>query len=843
MKISYHWLKQYVACDLAPEDLAERLTMAGLEVDAVEPVGYALDGVVVGRVEAVRPHPDADRLVLCDVRLEDGLPPVQIVCGAPNVAAGQHVPVAPVGTTLQLPDRDDPTHREPVTVRAATLRGASSEGMICAEDELGLSADHSGIMVLDDDAPLGQPFADYLSARGIEVPDVVLDIELTPNRPDAASHLGVARDVAALLDQQLCPPEADVPASGGAAAEALTIRIEAPEACPRYVGMLVRGVTVRESPIWLKRRLTAIGLRPRNHVVDVTNYVLHACGQPLHAFDFGRIAGHTIVVRKAEAETPFVTLDDAERTLPAGALLICDAERPVALAGVMGGANSEVTDATTDVLIESAYFAPASIRRTASHLGVSTDASYRFERGANRTGQARAAAWAARLIAELGDGAVVPGMVDAHPLPYEPRTVDLRPARANQLLGLDLDVETMTNLLEAVGVVVTERDPLAAQAIEGRGPELDAAPVVLRCVVPSYRPDIEREVDLIEEVARLHGYDRIPTPDRVTAPAVVPREAAGYALRRTVRARLTGLGFREVYTNSLLRREAAECFVTAADDDASGSVIETLKPFSLEMAALRPSLLPGVLEVMAHNVNHGQHALRLFELGHVFARTAGTDEGPVSGFAEHEALLVAQTGPATPPGWDAPARPADVFDLKGVVQALAEVLRLPDVRIEPAQHADPRFAYHATVYSGDLGLGLLGRVADDRAAAYDLAPPVLAAELDWDALVRVARTDVPRYRPVSRHPTVERDLAVLVERDQPVGPLLDAIRAAARPLLRHVSVFDLYEGEGVPEGRKSVAFGLRFGTDDRTLTDDEVDARIDAVTAALSERYGARLRG
>ena len=372
MKISYNWLKDYVAHDLGPQALADRLTMAGLEEEEVITIGQPLEGVVVGHVLETRSHPNADRLTLCDVDLGDG-EPVQIVCGAPNVAAGQKVPVATVGTTLLLPSRDDPARREAVTLRKAKLRGKVSQGMICAEDELGLSDDHSGIMVLRDDAPVGQPFEAYLAGQGIAAQDFALDVAITPNRPDATSHIGVARDVAALENLPLRRPEVALPEAGGAAAEQVAIGIEAPQGCPRYVGLLVRGVEIKESPAWLKQRLTAIGLRPRNNVVDVTNYVMYECGQPLHAFDFDQIAGAKIIVRAAEGGETFTTLDSKAHTLPAGTLLICDAERPVALAGIMGGENSEVTDATTNVLLESAYFDPSTIRRAARLLGLSTD--------------------------------------------------------------------------------------------------------------------------------------------------------------------------------------------------------------------------------------------------------------------------------------------------------------------------------------------------------------------------------------------------------------------------------------------------------------------------------------
>ena len=828
MDISYNWLNQYVDHDWAPDDLADRLTMAGLEVETVEPVGQSLDGVLVGEVKAVRAHPNADRLVLCDVNLGDG-DPSQIACGAPNVAAGQKVPVATVGTTLSLPDPDNPDERQALTVEARELRGEASNGMICAEDELGLSGDHSGIMVLDDDAPIGTPFPEYLDAHGMPSTDAVLDIELTPNRPDAASHIGVARDVAALAESELQRPAVDTPSEGGAGADQITVNIEDEAGCPRYVALLVRDVDVTESPLWLRRRLTAIGLQPRNHVVDVTNFVLHECGQPLHAFDLDTIAGDTIVVRSTDAETTFTTLDDEERDLPEDTLLICDAEKPVAVAGVMGGANSEVSTETTDVLIESAYFDPSTIRRTAKALDVQTDSSYRFERGVDRDGQVWAAARAAELIAELGDGTVVPGMVDAHPSPPADKTVTLRPDRLTQVLGTEVATDEVTRLLDAIGF------------------EIEQGEDALHCTVPTWRPDVSIEEDLIEEVARLHGYDQIPEPERVPVPSRTPQQPPEETLGRQARSLLKGLGYREIYTNSMLRKDRAERFNAPPAGSDRAPVVETKNPISEEMAALRPRLLPGALEVMQHNRNHGQEALRVLEFDRVFRRATDADAPLVPGYSEHPALLVALSGPHAPTGWDTEPRDADLFDLKGTVETLLEDLRVPDRRVRPrdagaVDEAPPVTQHHIDVAAGDTPLGTVARVRDDVAADFDLDTPVFVAEFHWAALVGSATAEQHRdYEPVSRFPVVDRDLAVLVPANQPVGPLQRAIREAGAPLLRRVDVFDTYAGAGIDEDTKSVAFTLRFGAD-RTLTDEEVDARLDAIVERLAANHGARLR-
>ena len=846
MKISLNWLRDYVATDLDADALAELLTMSGLEVEAVERTGPALDGVVVGHVLDTRPHPNADRLTLCDVDLGDD-EPLQIVCGAPNVAPGQKVAVATVGATLMLPDRETgaPT---PVEIRRSKIRGEVSNGMICAEDELGLGDDHAGILVLDEDAEVGEPFARYLQRHGRTVGDAVLDVAVTPNRPDATSHLGVARDVAALLDLPLLLPEVDEPTTEGEAS--FSVEITDPEGCPRYVGLVVRGVRVGPSPEWLADRLRAIGLRPINNVVDVTNYVLHEMGQPLHAFDLARLAGPRIVVRRSRPGEVLTTLDDQERKLPAGTLLICDAEKPVAVAGVMGGANSEVTETTTDVLIESAYFDPVSIRKAAKALGLQTDASYRFERGVDPTAQLQAAARAAALLAEVAGGTVEAPAVDANPVPYVPRTLTVRPGRVAHVLGAEVPEEDLRRLLTAIGFVIEEAEEqeMDAFAEEVMRSESLAAAVAeaeeagLHVTAPPFRPDVEREVDVIEEVARLWGYDRIPEPATAAVPLAPAGDTPEAAILDRVRTRLVGLGFRELYTNSLVPKATAEAFATTELTGAAVTPVETLNPISQDMAALRPSLLPGLLAAVAYNQARGADALRFFELGHVYGR--GDDPAaPVEGYHEHTSLIVGITGPAERKGWAADGREADFFDLKGALLHVLDALALPERQEIPSTEPDALTAYRLFLDAGGRRLGVLGRLSDGLAARYDLQAPLYFAELDADLLAALARREAPvRYAPISRFPAVDRDLAVLVDEAQPVGPLLDTIRAAAGGLLQSVRLFDLYRGERIAAGQKSVAFALRFGAD-RTLRDEEVDGRMRKVVAALERAHGARLRG
>ncbi len=847
MKISYNWLSQYVDHGLTPAEVADALTMSGLEVDDVETLGAPLDGVYVGYVRRVRPHPNADRLTLCEVDLgPHGA--VQIVCGAPNVAAGQKAPVAAVGAVLMLPSRSNPLVRAPLTIEKRAVRGETSEGMICAEDELGLSDDHAGIMVLDADAVVGQPFAEYLLQRGRAAQDHIIDVSITPNRPDATSHIGMARDLAALRDRPLRLPEVAAAQPGGEAAARVSVRIEAPEACRRYVGVLVEGVSVGESPEWLQQRLTAVGLRPRNNVVDVTNFVLFECGQPLHAFDYDQLAEGRIGVRRAAPGETFVTLDSRARALPEGALVITDGRRPVAIAGIMGGENSEVTAATRNVLIESAYFDPSTIRRTAKALGLQTDSSYRFERGVNPEQQPWAALRAAELIVACAGGRIAPGFVDEHPAPAEERRVRLRLPRIARVLGEAVPTAEVRRLLTAIGFEIIADTTLASLAedlMEGKGAGAggdEADTLELR--IPAFRPDITREIDVIEEIARLYGFDRIAAPPRIALPAAVPAENPGWKLRRRARSLLAGLGFRELYTNSMLRTDLAARFEALPNGGApaDGGVVETLNPISAELTALQPSLLPGVLQAMSYNRNHGQEALRFFEFGHVFRRTTRPDVY-VPGYAEHESLIVALAGPRGEASWDAPAAPADLFDVKGVVERLLGGLGLADVAFEAHPEPLPGLTAHTLgVRLGGREVGCVARLADEAAQAADLRTEVYVAELNWSALqeAAAARPRI-RYAPVSRFPAVARDLAVVVEAGQPVGPLLTSAQRAGGPLLRAVRLFDIYTGPGVPEGRKSVALSLRFAAD-RTLQDAEVDEAMQRILAALAAEHQAALR-
>ena len=827
MIISTNWLNDYIAHGLTDDELADRLTMCGLEVESVETTGSTLEGVVIGHVLTRQAHPDADRLSCCTVDVGSG-EPLAIVCGAPNVAAGQKVAVATIGTTLHLPSRENPAEKVAVTMKKAKIRGQESHGMICAEDELGLGDGHDGILVLDADATVGTPFTAWLAKKGVALIDSAIDISITPNRPDAISHLGIARDVSALTGKTICAPKVEIPAVGGSVSKRMTVQIEAEDACHRFVGILVEGVDICDSPDWMKQRLQTIGLRPRNAIVDITNYVMFECGQPLHAYDADTLAGKSIIVRKAKGGTSFTTLDSKDRTLPADALMICDAEREIGVAGIMGGENTEVTDSTKNVFIEAAWFEPSGIRRTAKALGLQTDASYRFERGVDAEGQAWAAKRAADLMVELAGGTLVDGMIDVHPVPYKAPVLQLRAQRVNDIVGTTIEDAEMARLLEAIGFGVQEAS---------------TNPKVWNVTVPSFRPDVEREIDLVEEVARLFGYDNIPEPTHSSLPNFTPGMAADRQRREQLRDVLSGLGFRETCTNSMLPTETAAQFNVASLPAGrfAGEVVETMNPITTEMAALRPSLLPGMLKVVGHNQNHGQTGLRLFEFGRVHTKRA-TDRSLVGDYTETETLLILASGDWEAGAWNRQAREADLFDLKGVVDRLMSGLGLERPRYKD-RSSDDVAAWGVDIQIGKRWVGSLLRVTDAASSAYALRSAAFVAELDFTTLASLsAETLRPRFQAISRFPVVERDIAVVVDAAQAAGPMVEAIHRSGGDWLREVRVFDLYEGEHVGQGNKSVAFALRLGAD-RTLQDKDVEKTMGRILRALESEFGAKLRG
>jgi phenylalanyl-tRNA synthetase beta chain len=800
MRVPLRWLAEWV--DLPPEpELLARLTQGGLEVEGVERVGPDLSGVRVGLVVSRDQHPNADRLSLCRVELGTG-EPVEIVCGAPNVAAGQKVAVVSPGATL-------PDGRK---LEKAKIRGVTSHGMICSARELGLGDEAGGILVLDSAAPVGAPLAEVVAAG-----DRVVEIALTPNRGDCASLLGIAREVRAHFGGALRVPPVEPEETGAPAAAAFRVEIAEPQGCARYVGRLVRGVRVGPSPAWLQSRLEAAGLRAINVVVDVTNYVLLELGQPLHAFDAALLRGGVVRVRRAAAGEKLATLDGETRALEPDDLVIADGERAIALAGVMGGAETEVGEPTRDVFLESAQFDPTRVRRTARRLGLHSEASYRFERQVDREGVRRACDRAARLLAELAGGSVAPGVVEAAGAPLEPLPlVPLDPERANRVLGTALAREEIVALLARVDVPV--EDPRATP---------------LRCRVPSWRNDLRRPVDLVEEIARIHGYDRIPTtmPRQRLAPV---EESRPRALAAAARDALRAAGLVECMTLPFASPAALD-EIGLPPDDPRRRMVRVLNPLTEEEGALRTSLVPSILGVVRSNRSRQVERVRVFELGASFhPRAAGElpDERPE--------LVAAIAGPAEGL-WEPVPPPPVYFELKGAAERVLDELALA-ARFTPGADA-PWWhpAASATIAVAGRPAGGLGELHPEAAARLGIEGPCALLVLDLAAL-GAAAPEPRRFQEPSRHPHVRRDLAVLLPREAAGARVLEAIRATAGPHLVEVGIFDRYEGRGVPAGRVSLAFRLLFQRPDRTLTDAEVARAIERVVGMLADRFRGELR-
>ncbi len=801
MRVPLSWLREYVAFDGPADDLARRLTLAGLEVGGIDRPGEGVEGVVVARILEKGPHPAADRLSLC--RVTDGDETYDIVCGATNMTAGDTVALARVGA--RLPGG--------LKIKKAKIRGQVSYGMMCSERELGLGDEHSGILILPADLELGRSVTEVLG-----LPDAVLEVEITPNRADCLSVVGVAREVAALCGLPLRVPEPQVPEAGDPVHGQTSVEIYDPDLCHRYAARIVRGVRLGPSPLWLRRRLEACGVRAINNVVDVTNYVLLELGHPLHAFDLGRLAGGRIVVQRARPGDRFTTLDGQERVLDADTLMIWDAERPVAVAGVMGGMNSEVEDDTTDLLIESAYFLPANIRRTAKRLGLKTEASYRFERGTDIEGLLRALDRCAELVADLAGGKVATGIWDAYPTRHEPVQVRLRHRRVQQVLGCPVPADETVRCLASLGMRVLGQDAASVEV-----------------EVPFHRVDVTREIDLVEEVARLHGYDAIPTTlprVAVTGDGVTARRAAADRVRDVLAAE----GLFEAVTYS---------FVDPADDDRLGlpgdapdrNKVVLQNPLGRDTSVLRTSLVPSLLRALGLNLRRRNRDARLFEVGRTFHPEHG-------GSLPREALRAAGVlaGRRFPLAWWAGPDTVDFFDARAVVERALGGLGVRSVRFEPAGDLPwlhPGRA--ARIVVGAEVVGWVGQIHPDRLGAFDLDEPAVAFELDLDRAATKAEP-AGSFPGLGRFPAAERDLAIVVDRSVTVQQVLDEIEAMDSPLVRGAVLFDAFEGGRLPEGKVSLALRVTYRSDERTLTEEEVREVEAALLARLSDRLGARLR-
>jgi phenylalanyl-tRNA synthetase beta chain len=801
MKISYNWLKELIDIGLSPQETAEKLTLIGLEVEEVTQYGSKLEGVVVGEVVDVSDHPNADRLRICQVDI--GSDQHQIICGADNVAAGQKVPVATVGTTLPV----ETNNGEPFTIRKAKLRGEKSNGMICAEDELGLGDDHSGIMVLDNGLKPGTPLRQAIDLYQ----DFILDIELTPNRPDATCHLGVARDLSAALNLELNKPFA-TDFDEAKPLDEIDIAIESPEKCHRYVGKLVKNVTVEESPAWLQNRLKALGVRPVNNIVDITNYVMFELGQPLHGFDADTIKGDKIVVKDFDEEIEFETLDHVKRSCSAGTLFICDGKEPVAIAGVMGGVDSEVSDNTKNVLLESAYFDPATIRKTAKEQMLQSDASYRFERGVDPQLQRIAAERAAELIAEIAGGTIVDACTDEHPIKTEPKELTLRKSYVNRLLGTDFGTNKIENILQGLQLELLDRDE-----------------DTLTYSIPTFRPDLEREVDLIEEVGRLFDYNNIPTPrhGKFTSPEPL---TDWEQLLSKAKETAKGMQFREIYSNSLMPEEDAELL---GDLD---NMIHTLNPISADMTTLRPSLLYGFLTSVAYNFNRKVKQVRFFEVGNIFEKA---DEGTYhSNIKEQTGILFGLAGFKTIEHWKTDPEYYDVFDLKAPVENFLQQFDLLGALTRQADENNQlRYTFE------DEEVGRIFEIPEQLKGNYDIELAAFAAEFSLTKMHKIRQQiGTKQYEAVSKFPAFDFDFGVVVDSHIKAGNLLQTIEETAGESLKELDVFDVFEGESLGENKKSIAFRLSFLDKEKTLTIKDVEPIINNVLKVLENEYSAKLR-
>ncbi|MFW5930770.1 MAG: phenylalanine--tRNA ligase subunit beta [Desulfosalsimonas sp.] len=803
MKVSLNWLRQYVDIDLTAPDLAELLTMAGLEVEAVIDPYEPLSPIVVGRIIEISPHPDAENLSCCKVDTGSGT--LEIVCGAPNAETGINAPCAPAGTVLP----------SGIEIKRAKIRGQISEGMLCSEAELGLGEDASGLMKLDNNAAAGTLLKEAL---GLE--DTVFEIGLTPNRPDCLCHIGVAREIAALLNKKLVPPEPTETPSPGQAAKLTSVTIENPDLCPRYSAQLVFDIKTGPSPDWLKQRLRAVGLKPINNIVDTTNYVMMETGQPLHAFDFDRLAGHRIVVRTPrEKEDNFTTLDGKPRELDAETLLICDDEKPVAIAGIMGGENSEIMDSTTRVLIESACFDPVSIRKTSKRMGAATDASYRFERGVDPAGTVYAMNRAARMIAELAGGRIIEGIIDENPRPYTKKTISLSTEKTNRHLGTSLKAEEIAGCLEAIEFSVNRLDSGLLEAIP-----------------PSFRVDVSRPEDLMEEVARLWGYNRIDTTfPGINAQAEPPGK--NQETRELIRDLMTGFGFSEAISYSFTTARAAD-LLELPPGDPRRSVIELMNPLSEEQAIMRTTLLPGLLEATQKNIFRQEKNLKLFEIGKAFYQAPGRE-------LPHEVEMLAAlwTGLRAPAAWHTKPQPCDFYDIKGIAESLlsglgiknAAYTKMPETACSYTQPGRT-----AQIRLGETFLGLIGEIRASVLKQFGIRQPVFLFEIHVEALISCL-LGAPEFRPIPRFPAVTRDVTLIVDNNIEAGQITDHVRAADTDLIENVFMFDLYSGDPVPKGKKSVSLRIVYRSYTRTLEDAEVNEIHRKITDSLLAAFNAAL--
>jgi phenylalanyl-tRNA synthetase beta chain len=797
MKISYQWLRDYLPLELPPDELKEKMTFAGIEVEAVETLGADLAPIRVAQIVEKEKHPDADKLSVC--RVNTGEETLQVVCGAPNCTAGQKIAFAPIGAKVGE-----------ITIQKAKLRGVESFGMICSAKELGLSEDHSGIMVLPDDAPIGVSLAEYL-----QLTDTVYDVEITPNRPDLLGMIGVARDLSALLRLPLSLPKPVLAESAAhKIADALKLRNEAPELCTRYTARHLRGVKVGESPEWLRRRLKSVGLRPINNVVDVTNFVMMEYGHPLHAFDYHLVGGAEIVVRRATPGEPFNALDGTVCKLAADDLVIADATHPIALAGVIGGENSQITDATTDIILEAANFKYSSISRTSERHKIETDSAYRFKRDLSDKTAEAAGERAAQLILEIAGGELYQGKCDSWPIHPKRRIIALRPDRVRSFLAAEIPDEAMRGYLVALGV-----KPYRSR------------PGIMEFTAPHYRKDLTREIDLIEEIIRLHGYNNVTA--RLRPSRIMNREFFG--TRRAVQDVLVGMGFYETL-NWPFGDPASLDLLEIPADDPRRRLMMLRNPVGVRFSAMQTTLLPNLFRNTLRNLNRGEKNIALFESTKCYYRR----EQKLAHEETHLAGLI--LGEFEAAHWSRPARSADIYDCKGVVEEVLAAASL--IRAEYPASSEPFLmkGAGADVILNGVKIGCLGRIDPRIAANFDLEAPVYVFELTLETILQHRGERIRSFDELDKYPPVLRDVSFVIDRRHSLAEILSEMRATAQGTLRTIVLFDEYRGKGIPEGMRSLSFHLTYYSKTKTLTGEAVNLLFDKLTNQLKTKFQIEMR-
>lgn len=820
MNISYNWLKEYLQFDLSPQETADALTDIGVEAEGVEEIQSikgGLEGLVIGHVLTCTKHPNSDHLHLTTVDIGNGEEPLNIVCGAPNVAAGQKVVVATVGATLYAEDKE-------FTIKRSKIRGEESLGMICSEIEIGIGSSHDGIIVLPDDAVVGTPAKEYYNVQS----DHLIEVDITPNRVDAASHFGVARDLAAYLKQAGKPFELKKPSVDAFKVDTpkggIEVIVENSTACPRYSGLTLRGVTVKESPDWLKNYLTTIGLRPINNVVDITNFVLHETGHPLHAFDAAYITGNEVVVRTLPEKTKFVTLDEQERELDENDLMICNSEEGMCIAGVFGGLHSGVTEGTTDVFLESAYFHPTWVRKTARRHGLNTDSSFRFERGADPNNTVYVLKRAAMLIKEIAGGTIEGDIQDVYPTPIERARVTLSYPKMTSLVGKEIPKEKTRSILQSLEIEIeneTENE--------------------LQLRVPTYRVDVTRDVDVIEDILRIYGYNNVEISDTLVGNLSyqTPTDRK-QKLQTLVSEQLTANGFHEIMNNSLTKRSYYEL----SESFPINHSVPLVNPLSNDLGIMRQTLLFGGLESIAYNRNRKHLDLRFYEFGncYFYNKERKKEDNILAEFTEEFHLGLWICGQRTHKNWAAAEEKSSVHELKAYVENILKRLGINEKSLVFEPFSNDVFSSGMRVSTRKHLIGNFGVVASKVLKPFDIETDVFYAELNWDRLMKENEKQSVRFTEISKFPAVSRDLALLIDQQIPFSKVHQVAVDSERKLLKKVSLFDVYEGKNLPEGKKSYAVNFQLQDNEKTLTDKQIDKVMKRIQQNLEKELGAQLR-